>query len=204
MKNFLLTGFDAFAGEKINPSWEMIQDLDGRTIHNARIFCQKLPVVFGRSREILENILREIHLDAVICFGQAGGRAVISLERIAINLDDAHMPDNASNAPCDTPVIFGAPDGMFTTLPIKSIIQILKNGGIPAEISHSAGTFVCNHIFFALQHLSKIHKIPQSGFIHVPFLPEQAVKNNAPSMSLDTLKTAAELIILAVATNERA
>lgn len=194
MKRILLMGFDPFGGEQSNPSWEVVRRLDGLLIgDNHQIVSARLPCEFTNSLQILEAALRQHHPAIVIGLGQAGGRADISLERIAINIDDARIPDNVGVQPVDVPVVEGGPAAYFTSLPIKAIAQELHLSGIPASISQTAGTFVCNHVFYGLMHLaSKADSgIQRAGFIHIPYLPEQAVAHaGAASMPLEMLKTA--------------
>ena len=182
----LLTGFDAFGGESINPSWLAVQPLHGRRLANHLIVAAKLPTVFNVSLLELARLMR-LHKPAlVICVGQAGGRAALSLERIAINVNDARITDNANAQPVDTPVIPGAPAAYFSTLPIKSMLQSLEREGIPAEISQTAGTFVCNHVFYGLMHQLATRpnlKRTRGGFIHVPYMLGQ----DHPGMSLENL-----------------
>jgi pyroglutamyl-peptidase len=145
-----------------------------------RVVAAQLPTVFGAST--LERVrLLKLHKPAlVICVGQAGGRSAISLERVAINVDDARIPDNTGSQPVDTSVVPGGPAAYFTTLPIKAMLQALQDAGVPAEVSQTAGTFVCNHVFYALMHALATRrgfKRTRGGFIHVPYVPEQGVPN---------------------------
>ncbi|GGJ34963.1 pyroglutamyl-peptidase I [Deinococcus roseus] len=184
----LLTGFEPFGGEQINPSWlavqrvpELLPDLD--------IVCHQLPTVFGAALQELRVAIEDHHPQVVICTGQAGGRVSISLERVAINLMDARIPDNAGQQPLDEAIFEDAPSAYFTTLPIKRLRQRLAREGIPAEISYSAGTFVCNNVFYGLMHDLQLH-FPGviGGFVHVPYLPEQVASRGwEPSMSLSTI-----------------
>jgi len=192
----LLTGFAPFDGEAINPSWEAVRALRGRRIagHVLRTVC--LPVVFGDSLRVLDEALRRIRPNLVVCVGQAGGRSAVSLERVAINLDDARIPDNAGRQPIDTPVAADGPAAYFSTLPIKALRQSLLDAGIPADISQSAGTFVCNHVFYGLMHALRHYPGARGGFLHIPYLPEQAARNpGAPSMALDAVVEALGILI---------
>jgi pyroglutamyl-peptidase len=182
----LLTGFDAFGGEALNPSWLAVQALQGRRVAGHRIVAAQLPTVFDASRQRLEALLRQHRPGLVICTGQAGGRAALSLERVAINVDDARIPDNAGAQPVDTPVVAAGPAAYFSTLPIKAMRAALERAGLPAEVSQTAGTFVCNHVFYALMHaLATVRGLRQTrgGFLHVPWLPEQGT----PSMPLEQM-----------------
>ena len=180
----LVTGFDPFGGSPTNPSWHAVHALHGREIAGHRIVGAELPTVFGRALQRLEQLLEEYRPGLVICTGQAGGRAAISLERVAINVDDARIPDNAGAQPIDRPVVPGAPAAYFSTLPIKAMLAALHAHGLPAEISNSAGTYVCNHIAYAMLHLAARRRGTRAGFIHIPYLPEQAaMRRGAPSMA---------------------
>jgi pyroglutamyl-peptidase len=179
----LLTGFDPFGGEAINPSWQAVQELHGRTVAGHGVIGAQLPTVFGRSVQALRELLRQHRPTLVLCTGQAGGRGAISLERVAINVNDARIPDNAGAQPVDTPVVEGGPAAYFTRLPIKAMLQALLHDGLRAEVSQTAGTFVCNHVFYGLMH--ELETDPQwrdvrGGLVHVPWLPQQG----QPSMTL--------------------
>lgn len=184
----LLTGFDAFGGADTNPSWQAVQALHGWRVQGCRLVAAQLPTVFGASLRRLEELLLAHRPELVLCVGQAGGRAAISLERVAINLDDAPIADNAGAQPIDQPVCPGAPAAYFSTLPLKTMLAALQAAGIAAEVSQTAGTFVCNHVFFGLMHtLARQPALRQArgGFVHVPWLPEQG----RPSMALaDTVR----------------
>ena len=194
----LLTGFDPFGGETINPSWEAVKTLDGEIIHGHRVVAVQLPTVFSRSRRALRAALARHAPVLVVCVGQAGGRSAISLERIAINVDDARIADNDGAQPIDAPVVRGAPAAYFSTLPIKAMRDALLAAGIPAEVSQTAGTFVCNHVFYALMHaLSALPRRVRGGFVHIPYLPEQAAKRpGAPSLPLDATVRALRIAVV--------
>lgn len=196
MKTVLLTAFEPFGGEQINPSWEIARQLDNSMIEGARVVSCCLPCTFSGSLTHLEQAIKHYQPSIVIALGQAGGRLDITPERVAINWCDARIPDNIGDQPCDLPVIPNAPAAYFTTLPIKAITVALQQSGIPASISYTAGTFVCNQVFFGLQHLAKQYHIIQSGFVHIPYLPEQAAKiKGAPSMGYETLLNGLYIII---------
>nr|WP_194718695.1 pyroglutamyl-peptidase I [Pseudomonas typographi] len=180
-----MAAFEPFNGEALNPSWEAIKTLQGYTaIPGLRIACQPLPCVFERALQVLEHALAALRPSVVIVVGQAGGRPDITLERVAINLDDAPMVDNAGQQPIDTPVIDGAPAAYFTTLPVKAIAQALHENGIPASLSYSAGSYVCNHVFYGLMHVLRHRPRVRAGFVHVPYTPAQAAYYpGAPSMA---------------------
>lgn len=169
MKRILLTGFEPFHNSSLNPSQEVIRRIE----HPALIAKEVLPVTFGESARRLIELINQHSPDVVISLGQAEGRTQITPERVAINLDDARIVDNAGNSPRESAIVEGAPAAYFTTLPIAKIVESLKEAGIPAAISLSAGTFVCNHIFYAMQHHCANREI-LSGFIHLPLINEQA------------------------------
>lgn len=182
--SILLAGFDAFGGASLNPSWLAVKALHGRQIAGHRVVGAQLPTVFGESLHRLNDLLRQHQPALVVCLGQAGGRRAISLERVAINVNDAPLADNAGAQPCDTPVVPGAPAAYFTSLPIKAMLAALHRAGVAAEVSQTAGTFVCNHVFFGLMHALATQQSlrhARGGFVHVPYLPAQG----APSMALD-------------------
>jgi pyroglutamyl-peptidase len=197
-KTVLLTGFEPFNGAEINPSWEAARALDGWTGPGFQVVARQLPCVFGRANEALREALGAVQPDIVIAVGQAGGRPEISVERVAINVDDASIPDNAGDQPVDRPVVAEGPAAYFSTLPIKAIVRALRLRGFPAGVSQTAGTFVCNHVFYGLMHHAA-GKTYKAGFIHVPFLPEQAADRpeRPPSMALrdiiDGLRIAIEV-----------
>ena len=174
----LLTGFDAFGGKAINPSWLAVRALHGQQIAGYRVVSAQLPTVFDESIDALHKLLLQHRPELTICVGQAGGRSAISLERVAINVNDARIADNAGAQPVDTPVAPNAPAAYFTRLPIKAMLVALQHEGVAAEVSQTAGTFVCNHVFFGLMHFlatQRGFKNKRGGFIHVPFVPEQGL-----------------------------
>jgi len=190
MRTVLLTGFDPFGEETMNPAWEAVKRLDGEIISGiVRIQSIQLPTVFGDSIRQLAEAQERTSPVLTICVGQAGGSSDIRVERVAINMDDARIPDNAGNQPIDSPIVEKGPTAYWSTLPVKSIVHALKEKGIPASVSHSAGTYVCNHLFYGLMHrIAEGSSEGKGGFIHIPFLPEQAARySNQPSMSLDTI-----------------
>ncbi|MDC8774035.1 pyroglutamyl-peptidase I [Roseateles albus] len=196
MKTILLTGFEPFGGESINPSWEVARALDGEQIGDARVVARCLPCVFGAALSSLKQSLREHPPALVLALGQAGGRSDLSLERVAINIDDARIADNAGRQPIDEPVVEGAAAAYFSTLPIKAMMAGLREAGFPAGISQTAGTFVCNHVFYGLQHFLRGGPV-RSGFMHIPLLPEQAA--HLPGQASMALKTMVDGVRLALA-----
>lgn len=190
----LVTGFDAFGGDAINPSWLAAKALHGRVILGHSVVVAQLPTAFDDSLLALRTLLKQHSPPLTICVGQAGGRNAIALERVAINVNDARIADNAGAQPMDTPVVLGAPAAYFSTLPIKAMLLALQRGGIPAEVSQTAGTFVCNHVFYGLMHLMATErglKRSRGGFIHVPWLPEQGT----PSMPLADITRGLKLAV---------
>lgn len=182
----LLTGFDPFNGAPVNPSWLAVQALHGEVLAGHTVLAAQLPTVFGESLRVLRALLHAHRPALVVCVGQAGGRAAISLERVAINLDDAPIADNAGARPVDTPVCANAPAAYFTGLPIKAMRAALQQAGVPVEVSQTAGTFVCNHVFYGLMHALATDPAlrgARGGFVHVPWLPEQG----SPGMPLDLM-----------------
>jgi pyroglutamyl-peptidase len=182
----LVTGFEPFGGEAINPSWMAAQALHGRTVAGHRLIGAQLPTVFGRSLQVLRDLLHRHHPALVLCTGQAAGRTALSLERIAINVNDARIPDNEGAQPVDTPVVAGGPAAYFTGMPIKAMLAALLAEGINAEVSQTAGTFVCNHVFYGLMHeIATRHDLRRTrgGLVHLPWLPSQG----QPSMRLDEI-----------------
>ena len=176
----LITGFEPFGGDSVNSSWLVAQHLSRASIVGAQVQALQLPCVFGVSAQVLVQALAQHQPDVVLALGLAQGREGISIERVAINVDDARIPDNAGQQPIDTPVVPGGPAAYFSTLPIKRLVLGLQQAGHPAHISQTAGTFACNHVFYALQH--HLHgQRAISGFVHLPALPEQAARAGRPT-----------------------
>jgi pyroglutamyl-peptidase len=192
-KTVLLTGFEPFNGAAINPSWEAVHALDGWSGPDFQVVARQLPCVFGGANLALLEAIDALKPDIVIAVGQAGGRPDISVERVAINVDDASILDNAGQQPVDAPIAAGGPAAYFSTLPIKAIVRALRVRGLKSSVSQTAGTFVCNHVFYGLMHhvagRSESEQAIKAGFIHVPFLPEQAADRpeRPPSMALDEI-----------------
>jgi pyroglutamyl-peptidase len=189
----LVTGFDPFGGSKTNPSWHAVHALNGRTIAGRRVVGAEIPTVFHTSLDRLAELLVEHQPELVVITGQAAGRSALSLERIAINVNDARIPDNAGAKPIDTPVVRDGPAGYFTKLPIKAMLKALLDNAVNAEVSQTAGTFVCNHVFYGLMHLLSQPQWQgvRGGMIHVPWLPEQG----QPSMRLEEIVRGLEIAI---------
>lgn len=195
----LITGFDPFGGEKINPAWEAVRALPDN-IDGIEVVKLQIPTVFKKSAKKLFENIDSVKPDVVICVGQAGGRYEFSVERVAINVDDGRIPDNDGYQPVDSPVFEDGENAYFSTLPIKAIVEEVKKAGIPAAVSNTAGTYVCNHIMYSLlYYLNKNNLNIKGGFIHVPFIPEQVVeKKNTPYMELTRITKALEISIKAI------
>ena len=197
----LLTGFDPFGGESVNPSWEAVRALHGRRLGGHRVEARLLPTEFAASLRVLKTAVRETKPVVLVGIGQAGGRDRLSIERVAINLQDARIPDNAGARPIDQPVIDGGPAAYFSTLPVKAMLAALQAHGLPAELSHTAGTYVCNHLAYAMLHLAAKRRGVRAGFIHIPYLPEQAARlHGKPSMALDDVVRGLEIALRTAAT----
>ncbi|SFP99565.1 pyroglutamyl-peptidase [Desemzia incerta] len=195
----LVTGFDPFGGEKINPALEAVKGL-ADTIKGAEIKKLEIPTVFNKSAEVVQKAIEEFQPDYVLNIGQAGGRYEISPERVAINVDDARIADNEGNQPIDAPIKEDGDAAYFTQLPVKAMVTAIKNAGIPGAVSNTAGTFVCNHIMYQVQYMihTNFPKI-KGGFIHVPYIPEQVVnKPGQPAMSLSDMTNGLTAAIEAV------
>lgn len=197
MQKVLLTGFNPFGGEPVNPASEAIQRLSAKNFDNIELVTKQIPTVFHKSIEVLKQAIQEVQPNVVICVGQAGGRSDITVGRVAINVDDARIPDNEGNQPIDVPIVPDGPVAYWSSLPVKAIVKNIREAGIPASVSQTAGTFVFNHLFYGLAHLiaTEFPSI-RGGFIHIPYLPEQAVRHaGAPSMSLDHIVQALEIAV---------
>ena len=198
LPRILLTGFDPFGGETVNPSWEAVRTLHGSRLGGHRVVALQLPTSFAGSLRALRRALREQQPAIVLGVGQAGGRAQLSIERVAINLQDARIPDNDGAQPVDEAVIANGPAAYFSSLPIKAMLAALHAHGLPAAISNTAGTYVCNHIAYAMLHLTAGRRGARAGFIHIPYLPEQAARHpGAPSMALADVQRGLKIALLA-------
>jgi pyroglutamyl-peptidase len=196
MQTVLITGFEPFGGETVNPSWEVVKLLDGMIIDDCRVVARQLPCVFGESLEVLNAAIDALQPYVVLAIGQAGGRVDVTVERVAINVDDARIPDNRGQQPVDVAIVPDGPAAWFSTLPIKAMVEALREAGIPASVSQTAGTFVCNHVMYGVLHKLADRPEVKGGFIHIPYLPEQAAAHpGAPSMARPTLKQALEIAI---------
>lgn len=184
----LITGFDPFDDEAINPAWEAVNALPD-VIDGIEVIKVQIPTVFKKSAKKLFETIEAVKPDAVICVGQAGGRFDFNVERIAINVDDARIPDNEGKQPIDEKIFEDGENAYFATLPIKAMVEEARKAGVPASVSNTAGTFVCNHIMYSLlYYISKNNLNIRGGFIHVPYIAQQVIgKKNMPFMEVTTI-----------------
>ena len=198
----MLTGFEPFGGEPINPSWQVAQALHGVCIKGVTVQALQLPCVFSSASAALDAALFRTRPVLVLALGQAGGRDGFTVERVAVNVDDARIPDNAGQQPIDTPVVAGGPAAYFSTLPIKAMVAALQQAGWPAAVSQTAGTYVCNHVFYGLMHSLRRRRSVRAGFMHLPWLPEQAAaRAGQPSLSLEAQTSGVRLALQAALTH---
>ncbi|HEX3625227.1 MAG TPA: pyroglutamyl-peptidase I [Verrucomicrobiae bacterium] len=197
MKTVLVTGFEPFDGERVNPSALAAEALNGREIAGHRVTGVVLPCVFGKSLAMLRGGIRCLQPELIICAGQRGGRAEIAVESMAINIVAAPIPDNEGNQPFARPVARTGPLAYLSTLPVEAIVAALRDAKLPAMISNCAGTFVCNHVFYGLMRTLHRARPGRGGFIHVPYLPEQAQRadGNPPSMPLEEIVRGLEIAV---------
>ena len=184
----LVTGFDPFGGEKVNPAIESVKLLPNN-IEGAEIIKLEIPTVVNKSLNKIEEAIKEYDPDVIVSVGQAGGRPDITVERVGVNLNDCRIPDNEGNQPTDEPVFEDGPVAYWSALPVKKMVERINSIGIPASVSYTAGTFICNHVLYGVRYLCE-HKYPgkKSGFIHIPYMTSQAVgKRGVASMSLDEI-----------------
>ena len=201
----LVTAFDPFGGESINPALEAVK-LMRDEIDGAQIVKLEIPTVFRKSIDKVTEAIIQENPDVVLSIGQAGGRFEVTPERVAINVDDARIADNEGNQPIDTAIYDDGVPAYFTTLPVKAMVESIRAVGIPSSVSNSAGTFVCNHIMYGvLYQISKMDKKIRAGFIHVPFIPEQVAKRAAPapSLSIQDIAKALEAAVSAIVKHDQ-
>ena len=191
-KKLLITGFDPFGGETVNPAWEAVKKLPDR-ITDYTLYKFEIPTVFGLAAETVLAKAAQTQPDVILCIGQAGGRAAVTPERIAVNIRDARIPDNAGNQPGGEQIAPDGPAAYFATVPVKKMAAAIENAGIAATVSNSAGAFVCNDTLYSLLH-HYAHTDVKVGFIHVPYLPEQG----QPNMELEVITKALEAAIEAI------
>lgn len=195
----LVTAFDPFGGESVNPALEAVKKLPD-TIEGAEVIKLEIPTVFNKSAEVVAEKVREVQPDVTLNIGQAGGRFDLTVERVAINQDDARIEDNEGNQPIDVAIQEDGDSAYFATLPIKAMVEEIKAAGLPASVSNSAGTFVCNHIMYQTLYLAQ-KEFPHmlAGFMHIPFMNEQVLsKPNTPAMALDDMARGIEAAIRAI------
>ncbi|AKC95938.1 pyroglutamyl-peptidase I [Sneathia vaginalis] len=199
----LVTGFDPFGEDKINPAIESVKKLPDE-IKGVEIIKLEIPTVYMKSLEKIDEAIKEYNPDVILSIGQAGGRPDITVERVGINVDDYRIKDNEGNQPIDTKIYDDGENAYFSNLPIKAIVENIRKNNIPASISNTAGTFVCNHVLYGVQYLlDKKYPNKKSGFIHIPFLPEQVISRpNTPSMSISTIVKALTLALEAIIEND--
>ncbi len=198
----LLTAFDPFGGSPINPALEAVKLVADR-IGDTEIVKMEVPTVFGKSVAAVTAKMAEVKPDAVLCIGQAGGRYDLTPERVAINLDDARIPDNEGKQPIDTAIFADGAPAYFSSLPIKAMVAKIREAGLPASVSNTAGTFVCNHLMYGvLYHIARSCPRVKGGFMHVPFVPSQTLHSPAPSMNVQDIARGIEAAIVAIAENE--
>lgn len=198
----LLTAFNPFGGESVNPAQEAVEAV-ADTVAGAEVVKLVVPTVFKKSIETVHEAMKREKPDVTFCIGQAGGRIGLTPERVAINLDDARIEDNEGNQPVDSPIFEDGKNAYFTSLPVKAMVQKIKDAGVPSSISYTAGTFVCNHLMYGvLYYIEKEFPGMKGGFMHVPYLHEQAVSRaNTPSLSKDDIVKGIEAAITAIVEN---
>ncbi|MDD6693689.1 MAG: pyroglutamyl-peptidase I [Olsenella sp.] len=204
-RKILVTGFQPFGDESMNPAWEAVRRLPD-TIGDATVTKVEVPVVFGRGPEAVERAVEEVEPDLVLCVGLAGGRAKITPEFVGINYADARIPDNDGCQPVAERIVDGGPDAYFATLPVKAMVQAMREAGVPAEVSYTAGTYVCNDVMYSLLHtLATRHPGVRGGFLHVPYATEQAthLPASTPSMSVDDMARGIAVALEAALTHEK-
>jgi pyroglutamyl-peptidase len=201
MTRVLITGFEPFDSSLTNPSWEAARLVGEKPPAGLEVIARRLPCVFGDAIEALRAEVERADPELVLCVGQAGGRPDITVELVAINMDDAPIPDNAGGRPIDAPVVPGGPAAYFSGLPVKACVEAVRTAGLPASVSHTAGTFVCNHTFYGLMHLIATERPGlRGGFVHVPFAPEQVVDSGKPSLPVSVIADALRAVLTAAAT----
>ncbi|MET8475177.1 pyroglutamyl-peptidase I [Streptomyces sp. NPDC006422] len=200
MTRVLITGFEPFGGESVNPSWQAAEAVAADPPEGLSVTAVRLPCVFGESITALRKAVAETSPDLVVCLGQAGGRPGVTVERVAINVDDARIPDNAGAQPIDEPVVPGGPAAYFSSLPVKACVAAMREAGVPAALSNTAGTFVCNHVAYGLAHLLAT-ELPhvRGGFVHVPWSPEQVTDGTAPALAVETVAEGVRALLLTAA-----
>ncbi|MFC5910309.1 pyroglutamyl-peptidase I [Streptacidiphilus monticola] len=196
----LLTGFEPFGGESVNPSWQAVERVAATPPPGLDVHALLLPCAFDVSLDVLREAVARLGPDLVVCTGQAGGRPDVTPERVAINLDDARIPDNTGFQPVDREVVPGGPAAYFSTLPVKACVAAIRAAGLPASVSHTAGTFVCNHVAYGLAHLlATEYPTVRGGFVHLPYAPEQVTARQQPSLPVAASAEALRVLLSAAA-----
>lgn len=192
MKKLLITGFDPFGGQSINPSWAAVEQLPEQV--GEYTLCKlPIPTVFGKAARLVLDKATQIGADVIVCVGQAGGRNAVTPERIGINVRSASMPDNEGFQPVEEPVVQGGPDGIFATIPVYAMAQAIREAGVPGTVSNTAGTYVCNDVLYTLLHHYAGTKT-RVGFIHVPYLPTQGEPNLPLEQTVKALTAAIQAV----------
>lgn len=192
MKKLLITGFDPFGGESVNPSWEAVKLLPDR-IGAYELHKLQIPTVFGVAAQRVLQKAAQVNPDVILCIGQAGGRAAVTPERIGINVRSARIADNAGNQPQEEPIVPNGPDGLFATVPVVKMVQAIQNAGLPGAVSNTAGAFVCNDTLYTVLH-HYAGTSARAGFIHVPYIPEQGTPNLPLEQIVQALTAAIEVL----------
>lgn len=202
MTRVLLTGFEPFGGEKVNPSGQVVAAVAAAPPPGLEVSAARLSCVFGQAVEELQDAIERTCPELVVCVGQAGGRPDLTVERVAVNLDDARIPDNAGRQPIDEPIAEDGPAAYFSGLPVKRCVAAARAAGVPASVSQTAGTFLCNHVFYALMHLIATRRPGlRGGFVHVPYAPEQVVDRGAPSLPVTVAADGLRAVLTAAASH---
>ena len=203
VRRVLVTGFTPFGGEDTNPSWELVKQLPDN-IAGYHIEKLRVPTEFGKAIDVAAKAIDKLQPQVVLCFGQAGGRTRMSVERVAINVDDARIADNAGRQIIDEPIRANAPAAYFCTVPVKAMVAGMMRAGVPAEVSNSAGTFVCNHLIYGvLHHIATQGYAVRAGFIHVPYMESQILdRRDTAAMSLPTMIAGAKAAIMSAVRNK--
>ncbi|WP_329454831.1 pyroglutamyl-peptidase I [Streptomyces sp. NBC_01497] len=192
----LITGFEPFGGEGVNPSWAAARLVESARPAGLDVTAVRLSCVYGQAIGELRTAVADTDPALVLCVGQAGGRTGLSVERVAVNVDDARIPDNAGNQPVDEPIVPGGPVAYLSSLPVKACVAAVREAGLPASVSGTAGNFLCNHVFYGLAHLIATERPTlRGGFVHVPYAPEQVVGRAEPSMSVADIARGLAVIV---------
>ncbi|MFI9024510.1 pyroglutamyl-peptidase I [Streptomyces sp. NPDC053560] len=200
MTRILLTGFAPFGGSDVNPSQRAVEAVAADPPPGVEVVTAELPCVFGEALDALREAVAAADPEIVLCVGQAGGRPDVTVERVAINVDDARIPDNSGEQPIDAPIVEDGPAAYFTTLPLKACVAAVREAGLPASVSQTAGTFVCNHVFYGLMHLLATERpATRGGFVHVPYAPEQVTDKGEPSLPVGATADALRVIMVTAA-----